>query len=67
MATATVKFWFPSSGFGFLRVGNGGPDLFVHVTGVASADGLTEGQTVSYEIGTDRKNGKTCAQNVRII
>lgn len=64
MATGTVKFFNQDKGFGFITPDNGGGDVFVHVSAVQSAHPLREGQKVSFEIGEDRKTGKSKAENV---
>ena len=46
---------------------NGGGDVFVHVSAVQGSGSLREGQRVSYEVGEDRKTGKSKAENVREI
>jgi CspA family cold shock protein len=66
MATGVVKFFNTERGFGFIVPDQGGPDMFVHVTAIAAgAPALTEGTRVTFEVTTDRKNGKTKADNVR--
>ncbi|MFI3905669.1 MULTISPECIES: cold-shock protein [Brucella/Ochrobactrum group] len=68
MAIGTVKFFNHDKGFGFITPEDGGSDVFVHVSGLVQAGGsLGEGQKVSYEIGQDRKTGKSKAENVRPI
>ncbi|MEJ5020963.1 cold-shock protein [Ochrobactrum vermis] len=66
MATGTVKFFNHDKGFGFITPENGGTDVFVHVSAILQAGGsLQDGQKVSYDIGQDRKTGKSKAENVR--
>ncbi|KQU95997.1 MULTISPECIES: cold-shock protein [unclassified Ensifer] len=64
MPTGTVKFFNQDKGFGFIAPDNGGTDVFVHVSALATGDLLREGQKVSYELGQDRKTGKSKAENV---
>ncbi|MBD9389830.1 cold-shock protein [Rhizobium sp. CG4] len=64
MATGTVKFFNQDKGFGFITPDNGGVDVFVHISAVQSSSPLRDGQKVSYEIGQDRKTGKSKAENV---
>ena len=57
MATGTVKWFNPTKGYGFLQPsGGGGRDVFVHISAVerAGLSSLNEGQTVEYEIETNR-------------
>ena len=67
MATGTVKFFNQDKGFGFITPDNGGADVFVHVSAVQAGESLRDGTKVSYDIGQDRKTGKTKAENVRTV
>ncbi|RDJ01486.1 cold-shock protein [Rhizobium grahamii] len=67
MATGTVKFFSGDKGFGFITPDNDGADVFVHVSALQYGSSLSEGQKVSYEVGQDRKTGKSKAENVRLI
>ncbi|RVO86301.1 cold-shock protein, partial [Sinorhizobium meliloti] len=46
---------------------NGGTDVFVHVSALQRGGSLKEGDKVSYEIGQDRKTGKSKAENVSVL
>jgi CspA family cold shock protein len=63
MLTGTVKWFNAQKGFGFIQPTSEGPDVFVHISAVERAgwSSLNEGQKLSYEIVTDRKNGKSSA------
>ncbi len=65
MAVGTVKFFNNQRGFGFIQPKDGSKDVFVHVTAVerAGMTTLTEGQTVSYDLVTER--GKVAAGNLK--
>ena len=66
MATGTVKWFNPTKGYGFIQPQDGGKDVFVHISAVERA-GLTtlnEGQTVQYEITSNR--GKESAENLKV-
>lgn len=67
MATGTVKFFNQDSGFGFITPDDGGQDVFAHVSAVLSGGPLKDGTKVSYDIGQDRKTGKSKAEGVRAI
>jgi CspA family cold shock protein len=67
MATGTVKFFNGDKGFGFIAPENGGADVFVHVSALQGGTFLRDGQKVSYELGQDRKTGKSKAENVRAL
>jgi len=67
MHTGTVKFFNSTKGFGFIELGNGQPDVFVHISAVerAGMNGLVEGQKVSFDIVKDNRNGKSAAENLQ--
>ena len=66
MATGTVKWFDAQKGFGFIQPRDGGKDVFVHITAVQAAGlaGLNDGQSVSYEVVTER--GKQAASNLTL-
>ena len=49
---ATVKWFKPAKGFGFLTPVDGSPDVFCHISAVSRAgfDALPEGATVTCEV-----------------
>jgi CspA family cold shock protein len=67
MPTGKVKFFNNDKGFGFITPDDGGADVFVHVSALQYGDGLKEGQSVSFDVGQDRKTGKSKAENVRSL
>jgi cold shock CspA family protein len=66
MATGTVKLFYPSKGYGFIRRDSGGRDIFVHLSVVRMAGlaDLRKGQKVSFEIFNNQ--GKPAAKNLRL-
>lgn len=66
MNTGTVKFFNTTKGFGFIELGNGQPDVFVHISAVerSGMQSLSEGQKVTFDIVKDRKSGKSAAENI---
>ena len=66
MATGTVKWFNPTKGYGFIQPQDGGRDVFVHISAVERADlsSLNEGQTIEYEIVSNR--GKQSAENIKV-
>jgi cold shock protein len=67
MATGTVKWFNATKGFGFIQPDDGGKDVFVHISAVerAGLSSLNEGQKVEFEIGTDRKTGRSSAEKLQ--
>ena len=66
MAKGTVKWFNPTKGYGFIQPSGGGRDVFVHISAVerAGLSSLNEGQTVEYEIESNR--GKESAVNLKV-
>jgi cold shock protein len=65
--TGTVKWFNPTKGYGFIQPqGGGGKDVFVHISAVerAGLSTLNEGQTVKYELVSNR--GKEAAENLKV-
>jgi CspA family cold shock protein len=67
-ASGTVKWFNSTKGFGFIQPDGGGQDVFVHISAVerSGLGALNEGQTVTFELGRDRRTGKTSAENIRV-
>jgi len=67
MQTGIVKWFNAQKGFGFIQPTSGGPDIFVHISAVERSGlaTLNEGQKISYEIATDRRNGKSSADRLQ--
>jgi cold shock protein len=66
MATGKVKWFNPTKGYGFIQPSDGSRDVFVHISAVerAGLSTLNEGQTVDYELVSNR--GKTSAENLKV-
>ena len=69
MTTGTVKFFNSTKGFGFIELGNGQPDVFVHISAVerAGMSTLVEGQKLSFDVVKDNRNGKSAAENLQAV
>lgn len=67
MSDGTVKFFNSVKGFGFIEVGSGQPDVFVHISAVEQSGmtSLSDGQKVSFDIVQDSRTGRNAAQNIR--
>jgi CspA family cold shock protein len=52
MATGTVKWFNAEKGFGFIATDEGGPDVFVHYSAIATSGyrSLEENQRVSFDV-----------------
>lgn len=67
MTVGTVKFFNTTKGFGFIAPDNGGPDVFVHISAVerSGLSTIVEGQKLSFEVTTDRRTGRSAAENLQ--
>ena len=65
MSVGTVKWFYPTKGFGFILPEDGSKDVFVHISAVerAGMNSLQEGQKVSFEVTTER--GKLAAVDLK--
>jgi len=65
----TVKWFNSQKGFGFIQPDDGGKDAFVHISAVerAGLGVLNEGQKIEFDLVTDRRSGKTSADNLRKV
>ncbi len=69
MNNGTVKWFNSEKGFGFISNDNGGDDVFVHFSSIASSGykSLEDGQKVTFDIEKDPKDSrKFRAVNVHI-
>ena len=68
MATGNLKMWNSERGYGFVGDDAGGPDLFLHVSALESADidplTIKKGDRLTYDVESTRE-GKLRACNVR--
>jgi CspA family cold shock protein len=62
----TVKWFNATKGFGFIQP-ESGKDVFVHISAVerAGLGTLNEGQSVTFDVVTNDRNGKAAAENLR--
>ena len=67
MSNGKIKWFNPTKGYGFIENDAGGKDVFLHVSALEQAgiDTLTEGESVSFEIGENQ--GKENAINITKI
>jgi cold shock protein len=66
MSSGKVKWFNSQKGFGFIQPNDGGNDVFVHISAVerAGLSNLNEGQSVEYDIQSER--GKSSACNLKV-
>jgi CspA family cold shock protein len=64
MPSGIVKLFKNDKGFGFIKPDAGGEDLFFHITCLPPGVTPKQGDNVSYELGVDRKTGRSRAEKV---
>eukprot|EP00804_Cyclotella_cryptica_P031296 CCRYP_011107-RC/>CCRYP_011107-RC protein AED:0.18 eAED:0.40 QI:311/0.33/0.25/1/0.33/0.25/4/0/403 len=62
--TGTVKWYNAQRGFGFIAVDDGGPDMYVHATGLEFDGPLIDGDRVRFVTEIDRRTKKPKAVGV---
>jgi cold shock protein len=64
-----VKWFNGTKGYVFIQPSIGGPDIFVHASSVERSGIrlIDEGDKLEFSIETDKKNGKPCAVNLRLV
>jgi len=67
MPTGKIKMFNGDRGFGFIKPDDGGVDIFFHVSALREGDEISQGKTVSFDIGVDKKSGKSKAVSVDLI
>jgi len=69
MAIGTVKFFDTFRGFGFIAPDDGGADVFVHISAVQRAgwSTLKDGQKIGFDLVSNRRTGKSAADNLHIV
>jgi CspA family cold shock protein len=67
MAKGTVKWFNTEKGYGFIQPGDGGKDVFVHITAVQAAglQSLKDNQPIEYEL-IDGRDGRKSAGALRV-
>ncbi|MCF8067457.1 MAG: cold-shock protein [Desulfobacterales bacterium] len=67
MANGIVKWFNGSKGYGFIEQEDGGPDVFVHFSGINSSGfkSLDEGDRVTFDIEQGQKGPS--AVNVTVV
>jgi CspA family cold shock protein len=64
MPTGEIKMFNEDKGFGFIKPDDGGVDVFFHVSALREGGEIARDKSVSFEVRTDHKSGKTKAVSV---
>jgi CspA family cold shock protein len=64
MPSGTIKKYNEERGFGFIKPDDGSDDVFFHVSALREGDEIVIGKAVTFEVGADRKTGKSKAVSV---
>jgi CspA family cold shock protein len=67
MPAGKIKMFNEDKGFGFIKPDGGGDDIFFHVSALRDGDEISQGKPVSFEMGVDKKSGKTKAVSVDLV
>ena len=69
MKTGTVKWFNALKGYGFLKPGDGGFNIYVHISAVERAGmvDLKVGQTINFEMVMDDRTGEVRAENLSAV
>ena len=69
MASGRVKWFSAEKGYGFIVPDDGSADVFVHSTAVQDAgmDLLLADQRIAFDMGTNSRNGRSKAVNLRLL
>jgi CspA family cold shock protein len=67
MPTGKIKMFNEDKGFGFIKPDDGGGDVFFHVSALREGDQIAKDKIVSFEVGVERKSGKTKAISVDLV
>jgi CspA family cold shock protein len=67
MPTGKIKMFNEDKGFGFIKPDDGSDDVYFHVSALRDGDEISQGKAVSFEMGVDKKSGKTKAVSVDLV
>jgi cold shock protein len=67
MPTGKVKLFKAERGFGFITCDDGSEDVFFHESALREGDEVAKGTAVDFELGVDRKTGRTKAVRVDLL
>ena len=68
MPTGILRFFDAEKGWGFIAPDDRSSDVFLHISAVnkAGIERLVEGGRINFEVVTNQRSGKLCADNVSI-
>jgi CspA family cold shock protein len=66
MAQGRIKHYREDKGFGFIQPDAGGEDIFFHISSMRSGAMPQQGVSVNFELGVDRKTGRSRAEKVTL-
>jgi CspA family cold shock protein len=67
MPKGKIKMFNDEKGFGFIKPGDGGNDVFFHVSALREGEEIIRDAVVSFEMGVDQKTGKSKAVSVDLV
>jgi cold shock protein len=69
LLTGVVKWFDTAKGFGFIKPDDKSTDVFVHISALkrSGLEDLQDGQRVSYSLALNPKNGKSSAEDLRVL
>jgi CspA family cold shock protein len=67
MPTGKIKMFNEDKGFGFIQPDDSGVDVFFHVSALREGDEIARDRAVSFEVGVDKKSGKSKAVSVDLV
>jgi cold shock protein len=67
MPTGKIKMFREDKGFGFIKPDDGGDDVFFHVSALREGDEISQGKSVSFETGVDKRTGRSKAISVDLM
>jgi cold shock protein len=68
MKSGTVKWFNTRKGYGYIKPGDGGFDVYVHISAVERAGlvDLKEGQEIYFDIAVDQRTGEAFVQTLGV-
>jgi CspA family cold shock protein len=67
MPQGKIKLYNEVKGYGFIKPDDGGNDVFFHVSDLREDDEIAGGKAVTFELGVDKRSGKSKAVDVDLV